>query len=705
VAAGDSNTQTITFRLEQAPPPRMLAVPRQEVEGGRPTTVDLEPYLVPGVANPSVRVESVRQIGGPAISSRTDGTRVTFSSGKQVHGRATFAVVMTDLAGAGSPTRRAEGTIEVTAVGVPDAPDFPIEWDRGEDSEKLMLFWNRPKDGGSPILRYELQEVYSKKVQRCPGTQCQYYAAKPGVDYKFRVRAVNRVGPSEWSGPSKEATVETKMLPVRNLRVVGRGDGTVTLAWNRPDTPDEVRGYRINGSGTMLSSTRYTHHTQSNDRVETVSVVAVGFHSPSVPVEIQVQSIGTPAAPGAPTLSAGSSSSTATSANISWGAVSPNGPGPTQYSVQVRKDGGQWTDLAACVGITATACTHGGLRLDGSRYAYRLRANNRGESGAGRFSPWSSSATFEAVGTPASWGAWTIRPTGRNQQAEITYTVPESRGANAVVHAQVEGGARERVPGGTGTQTATVSVPSNDQSYRVTLEVCNEHGNCTSSNPQPVQTYGNLSGAVQDSSLEVSGKAMRWSVRAGGNGDPATLNYRILEGGAVRDSGSMPVGVAADWHSIPAYTASDWKVDVRLEVEVVDTAPADRGTGSLRRTDESGVPDPPSVTVGIGAACSDAEGSGTPCNVEGGYQGLPCTADNCHRITIGVSGFVTDYTCTLNKPVYQHWTNEVTVVNPRNGFYFHGGVAPGKVELRCWTRIQEATSVIDWPRRNNQATQ
>lgn len=699
VAAGDSNTQTITFRMAQAPAPRMLAVPKQEVLGGRPTTVDLDPYLVPGVASPTARVVSVRQIGGTPVKAQTDGTRVTFTAGKEVDGRATFSVVMTDQAGSESPARRAEGTIQVTAVGVPQKPYQPIEWQK--TSENLILFWGPARDdGGSPVLRYELNEIYKNKTQRCQSVMCQYYAVKPGDKYKFRVRAVNRVGASEWSELSVDATIETRMLPVRNLRMQGRGDGTVTLAWDRPDTPDEVRGYRVNGTGPLLQSTQFTHHTQSNDRVETVSVVAVGFHSPSVPAEIQVQSLGTPSAPGAPSVTESGATDTSTSATVSWGAVSPNGPGPTEYSVQVRKGIDGWTNLNACQRITTTRCSHAGLRLDGARYHYRVRANNIGDSSTrrvGHYSSWSDSTSFEAVGTPAAWGAWTIKPTGSSQEAEISYTVPESRGQSSYVHAQVAGGNKIRVPSATGARTATISVPSNDRAFDVTLEVCNEHGKCSSSSSQPVQTYGGLSISRSDISADVNGKAITWRIEAGGNGDPATLNYTIREDGTAIATGALNVGVARATQSVP-YTASTWDKDVTIEVELSDTAPA-RASSTASKRATSGKPPPPSVSVSVGAACTDADGGSPKCKIDGGYQGDACTEANCARVGIAVSGFVSDYKCKITWPWFnEQWDETPATAGSRNGFYYRGGDRPGTVGVECWSDLQSGSDSVAWPK-------
>nr|CAD7393168.1 unnamed protein product [Timema cristinae] len=106
-------------------------------------------------------------------------------------------------------------------TGEPDKPGKPEvkDWNK----HQADLRWTAPKsDGGAPITSYiiEKKDQYSSKWQKAVeviGNKCE--AKVPdlveGMKYQFRVRAVNKGGPSKPSDPSNTITAKDRFAPPR----------------------------------------------------------------------------------------------------------------------------------------------------------------------------------------------------------------------------------------------------------------------------------------------------------------------------------------------------------------------------------------------------------------------------------------------------------------------------------------------------------
>ncbi|XP_041935474.1 myosin-binding protein C, slow-type isoform X5 [Alosa sapidissima] len=133
-------------------------------------------------------------------------------------------------------------TVKVKVVDIPDAPEAPLVPVVGGDW--CSMTWEPPHyDGGSPILGYfiERKKKQSSRWMRLNFDLCKETTFEPkkmieGVPYEVRIFAVNAIGVSKPSGPSKAfvplaVTSEPTMLVVDDVT-----DDTVTMKWRPPDT-------------------------------------------------------------------------------------------------------------------------------------------------------------------------------------------------------------------------------------------------------------------------------------------------------------------------------------------------------------------------------------------------------------------------------------------------------------------------------------
>ena len=431
ITAGDSNAEEIRFRLDDAPPPTLLPIRVDDLEAGQSRTIDLAPYLEPGVSQPDPTVVSVDPLGGTGVSASARGSSVTLKAGPDAQGTSTFRIVMSDVAGSDSPERTAEGRIEFEVRGTPGAPGPPRPYPALQ-SNKISMGWTPPTDdGGSPITHYEVQELRSNRSITCRTNECDFGGLENAKAYTFKVRAVNKVGKGDWSSVSKSAYADTAPGRVENIRMKARGDGTITVAWSPPTTrTSRVLSYHVtwqggeqtvSGDTTALPVTGLDNNAQYSFTVKALN--KVGFSAPRT--SDPFQPMGTPAPPGVPGVTDLESGVERTSVRVTWPATLPEGPGPTLYTVSYTTPAGT-LNVPGCSRVQATTCVHSGIEYDGTTYAYTVKAHNP-ENTSGASQP----ATFQAVGRPAAWGAWSVAATGVDQQVRVARCGPDPRGAQS----------------------------------------------------------------------------------------------------------------------------------------------------------------------------------------------------------------------------------------------------------------------------------
>ena len=706
VRAGGSNAEEIRFRLAKAPPPTLLPIRVEDMVAGEGRTLDLAPYLEPGVADPAPTLVSVSQLSNaPVTTERSGRSALTITPGGAAQGRVVLTVVMSDVDDPDAgPDRRVEGRIEFEVRGVPGAPSEPHPF-VGTQANKVSMGWFPPKDdGGSPITHYVVEEVHTGKRQTCRSNECDFTGLRNGQRYNFRVRAVNKVGEGEWSGLSRTAYADTAPGRVQDIRMKARGDHSLTVGWDKPTTDtSKVLDYTITWQGGTATvpgdQTSYTaggldNNTQYVFSIKARNAVNYSLARASAPM----QPVGTPAAPTGTTVTDTQSGAAQTSLRIAWAATLPEGPAPTTYTLYVSKAGGSPTQVPGCVRIQATQCLHNGVDYDGTAYSYLVRAANfRNQSAV------SEPASFEAVGKPAGWGGWEWIPTGTDQEVQLSYTVPDSRGEVSAVDVLVNGSVVKSFASQRSSVTTRVSVPSNDQGWPVQLRVCNENadrGGCTVSSTQTVQSFGPLTNKLSSITSTVSGKTVTWTITGTSNGNAAML--------AINTDGT-PSTVSLAGQGVGAFTVTrqvttaDFRDRTTIDVTLYDDDPGGRGESRASQSATSGEPPPPSVNGFKRAPCTDGDDDPTN-NCSDSLLEPICDVPSCGFVGIVASGFLEPFTCSITNAAYPtRWLGQETSVQPAGqtgafptDWYYDAGT----VTVTCQSKgryAQTAQGSFAWP--------
>ncbi|GAA5112530.1 Ig-like domain-containing protein [Alloalcanivorax gelatiniphagus] len=705
VRAGDSNPQQVRFRLAQAPPPRLSPIRVETMEAGQTRTYDISSYLEAGVTDADPTIVSVENTGNLGVRATSDGSRLTLTADKDTRGvRASFRLTVSDVDTADPPpTRVAEGRIEFQVIGTPSQPGEPRPYQNNSEIGTIKMSWAPPEDdGGAPILHYVVREERKGTTQKCDTNECVFRKLETGGRYSFRVQAVNRVGASEWSGLSRSAQADTAPGRVRDIRMAGRGDGTITVAWTKPSTQtSQILDYTVTWAGGQAvvpgASTSYQAIGLNNNEKYFFTVKAqnrVGYSPPRSSSEMQP--LGTPPAPVAPSVTDLEAGPNQTNLRIAWQAVLPEGPGPTVYTVSYS-NGVSSGAVPGCQKTASLTCTHTGVPYDGLVYTYTVVAANQPPGAAGNRSQPSAGTSIEAVGRPAAWGTFQVGPTGTSQEAEITYTVPDSRGDQSRVDILVAGLSVRNFPQQTGTNTVRIPTPGNEQPYPVQLRVCNEDApvGCTLSGIQNVQTYGGLSDSLYTIEPVVSGKSIQWRISGTSNGDPAVLQYEVRNKrfGADHSFGlrTEPLGVVGAFSvTTPVFNTEDYSQEQEIFVTITDDAPGGRGTDSGSRSVRADPPPPAEVTAFKHSSCKDADGSPNPCHAGGNGQ-PDCTDERCGFIGLTTSGFVGTFECRFGGGAWSPFESNVT--NFRTDRYMRDGT----INVECRSSIQSDSYSLTWP--------
>lgn len=368
-----------------------------------------------------------------------------------------------------------------------------------------------------------------------------------------------------------------------------------------------------------------------------------------------MQPLGTPPPPAAPTVADLEAGANQTNLRISWQAVLPEGPGPTIYTVSYT-NGVTAGAVPGCQRLASLTCTHTGVPYDGLTYTYTVVASNQPGDEPGNRSLPSAGTSIEAVGRPAAWGAFEAVGTGTSQEAEVRYTVPDSRGDVSRVDILVAGSVVRTFPQQTGTNVQRIPTPGNEQPYPVQLRVCNEDApvGCTLSGQQNVQSYGRLDGALGSIQPIVNGRSIQWVISGTSNGDAARVTYQVRNKGTNTSPGFQtyrPSGPGAFTFTTPAFSTEEYSKEQEIFVTIDDDSPEGRGQDTGSDSVSAGQAPPPSISIGRGAACNDTPDSGV--GACAGVVEPACTDASCAYATLTIA-FTSDapqggWSCSFDK--------------------------------------------------------
>ena len=299
-------------------------------------------------------------------------------------------------------------TDENEAPGRPDAPTVTAS-----TLNSLSLRWTAPTTSGSAISDYDVQYraqggSFTDWPHTGTGTTTTITGLTANTNYEVQVRATNAQGVSNWS-PSATGTTTANQSPVfsdgtNTTRSIAENTGTGQNIGNpvsATDGDNDQITYSLEGrdasaftvqsnSGQLKTRSGQTYDYETKDRYSvTVRAQDGSGGSATIAVTITLTDENEPPdRPNAPTVTASSNS-----LSVRWTAPGNTGPDISDYDLQYRATGGNFTDWPHTGTSTTTAIT--GLTAN-TRYEVQVRATN-GE-GTGDWSP-------SATGTTSSVGA------------------------------------------------------------------------------------------------------------------------------------------------------------------------------------------------------------------------------------------------------------------------------------------------------------
>ena len=217
-----TNGQSYTFRVRAVN--RVGAGAASSAQSGTPTGTpgapDAPHSLSATAGNRQVMLSWAQHSGGAAVTRyeyeqdnsgtwiSTGGTATSYTVRNLTNGQSyTFRVRAVNSAGASGASNSQFATPTATV------PDAPTGLSARPGNEQVTLTWRAPaSDGGAPITRYEYEQDSSGTWTSTGGAGTSYTVRDltNGQLYRFRVRAVNGLGPS---GASNQTTATPALRP------------------------------------------------------------------------------------------------------------------------------------------------------------------------------------------------------------------------------------------------------------------------------------------------------------------------------------------------------------------------------------------------------------------------------------------------------------------------------------------------------------
>lgn len=106
-------------------------------------------------------------------------------------------------------------------------------------SHSISICWSTPDyNGGAPVLEFEIEMIRHDSspsiVHKTKETKCTINNLLPGSKYTFTVRAVNRIGPSDWSEPLEVTSGAAEPLTPEQPILTCKSPYNIFVEWNEP---------------------------------------------------------------------------------------------------------------------------------------------------------------------------------------------------------------------------------------------------------------------------------------------------------------------------------------------------------------------------------------------------------------------------------------------------------------------------------------
>lgn len=238
------------------------------------------------------------------------------------------------------------------AVPLVNPPEAPAAPSLVPGNGQVSVSWSPPADGGSAITSYTVAwkptsgTVGTTQTVAAPATSTTITGLTNGTSYDFMVRAVNDIGPGEYS-PAASATPSTVPSVPTGLQAVA-GDRQVALTWSAPfDGGSAITGYTV---AFKAIDARKWSTVASSDPAETITGLLNGTQ-----YALKV-------------LATNVNGSSRYSDEIGATPYSPNVPGEPYGLTAVAQPGERTMDVALTWSDTGTGVTDHLVTV----YAYRL---------------------------------------------------------------------------------------------------------------------------------------------------------------------------------------------------------------------------------------------------------------------------------------------------------------------------------------------
>ncbi|KAL8179199.1 UNVERIFIED_CONTAM: hypothetical protein K2H54_061596 [Gekko kuhli] len=185
----------------------------------------------------------------------TNGSSTIFTTNKVEHDKSyVFKVKAVNAEGTSEALESEEVMAATKAFPGPPAPPKIVSANKGA----ITLSWTPPhKTGNSRISGYMVEKCKKGSntwtpVSDLPITDRKYTVTdlKEGLQYEFRVAAINAAGVGEASTPSEAVFARDPMKPpgpVRDLKVVSTDYTSISLSWKKSESEEEshAKGYIV----------------------------------------------------------------------------------------------------------------------------------------------------------------------------------------------------------------------------------------------------------------------------------------------------------------------------------------------------------------------------------------------------------------------------------------------------------------------------